>query len=59
MKRGDRIHFDLCNFVWILQNMSKVSNEGISAASFCRQVAALVPEMFLQLLFSEKSQNCL
>jgi len=29
-------------------------NEEKSAASFCRQVAA----WFLQLLFTEKSQNC-
>jgi hypothetical protein len=31
---------------------------GKTAVSFCHQVAAWVLDMFLQLLFSEKSQNC-
>jgi hypothetical protein len=30
----------------IAQHKDSQQNEGISAASFCRQVAALVPEMF-------------
>jgi hypothetical protein len=32
-------------------------NEGISAVSFCRQVAEWFPDMFTTL-YSEKSKNC-
>jgi hypothetical protein len=38
------------SFYWV--------NEGESAATFCHQVTAWVPDIFLQLLFSEKSRNC-
>jgi hypothetical protein len=37
----------------LIANICKLENEGISGASFCGQAAALVPDMFLQLLLSE------
>jgi len=39
-------------------NLRSNNNEGKSAASFCRQMAAWVTRYVLQLLLSEKSQNC-
>jgi len=35
-----------------------MSNEDKSAASFCHYVAAWLPDIFIQLLFCEKSQIC-
>jgi hypothetical protein len=39
-----KIKFEFCHAN--VRKKSCVDNEGISAASFCRQVAALVPDMF-------------
>jgi hypothetical protein len=40
------------SFSWLLMNVGK------SAACFCCQVAALVPDMFCNIYLVKKSQNC-